>query len=47
MKIEIRKPTENERKAASSWPIWTKEVSSFPWHYDEKETCLILDGEVT
>ena len=47
MKIEIRKPTENEKKAASSWPIWTKEVSSFPWHYDEKETCLILDGEVT
>ncbi|PIU17617.1 MAG: hypothetical protein COT18_13015 [Elusimicrobia bacterium CG08_land_8_20_14_0_20_59_10] len=33
MKIEIRKPTENEKKAASSWPIWTKEVSSFPWRY--------------
>jgi len=47
MKIEIRKPTENEKKAASSWPIWTKEASSFSWHYDEKETCLILDGEVT
>ena len=47
MKIEVRKPTENERKEASSWPIWSKEVSSFPWRYAEKETCLILDGEVT
>jgi len=47
MKIEVRKPTENERKEALSWPIWEKEVSSFPWHYGEKEICLILDGEVT
>ncbi len=29
------------------WPIWTKEVSEFPWSYDECETCLILEGEVT
>lgn len=29
------------------WPIWQKEVSSFPWHYDERETCYILEGEVT
>ena len=47
MKIEVRKPADSERKEASSWPVWEKEVSSFPWHYDEKETCLILDGEVT
>jgi uncharacterized protein len=47
MKIEMRKPTESEKKTASAWPIWTKEVSTFPWHYDEKETCLILEGEVT
>ena len=46
MKIEVRKPTETERKEASAWPIWEKEVSSFPWHYDEKEICLILEGEV-
>ncbi len=31
----------------STWPIWTKEVSKFPWTYDEAETCYILDGEVT
>jgi len=25
-----------------SWAIWTKEVSSFPWHYDEQKTCYLL-----
>ncbi len=28
------------------WPIWTKEVSTFPWTYDEAETCYFLEGEV-
>ena len=28
------------------WPIWTKEVSRFPWHYDDTETCYFLEGEV-
>lgn len=31
----------------TTWPIWTKEVSEFPWTYDAAETCYILDGEVT
>ena len=29
-----------------SWPIWTKEVSTFPWTYDSSETCYFLEGEV-
>jgi uncharacterized cupin superfamily protein len=29
------------------WPIWTKEVSEFPWQYDAQETCYLLEGEVT
>lgn len=29
-----------------SWPIWTKEVSEFPWTYGEQETCYLLAGEV-
>jgi len=29
------------------WPIWEKEESEFPWHYDETETCYLLEGEVT
>lgn len=28
------------------WPIWSKEVSEFPWTYDEIETCYFLEGEV-
>lgn len=47
MKIEVRKPTEKERNEAAGWPVWEKEASSFPWHYDEKEICLILEGDVT
>jgi len=29
-----------------NWPIWTCEVSEFPWQYDVEESCLILEGEV-
>ncbi len=29
-----------------SWPIWEKEASEFPWSYDERETCYLLEGEV-
>lgn len=28
------------------WPVWEKEVSSFPWTYDTGETCYLLEGEV-
>ena len=30
-----------------NWPIWTCKTSSFDWTYDDKETCLLLEGEVT
>jgi uncharacterized cupin superfamily protein len=30
----------------SDWPIWTKEVSEFPWTYDAQETCYFLEGDV-
>ena len=32
---------------ALTWPIWEKEESEFPWSYEEKETCYLLEGEVT
>lgn len=47
MLITVRKPTDAERKEAAAWPVWEKEASSFPWRYGDKETCLILEGEVT
>ena len=47
MKPSVKKPTEEKRKEAESWPIWEKEKSEFPWEYDEQETCLILEGKAT
>lgn len=46
--ISVEKPTEEYLKKYNirSWPVWEKEISEFPWEYDEKETCYILDGEV-
>jgi uncharacterized cupin superfamily protein len=46
MEPEIRKPSEDEKKEAQTWPIWEKEISEFPWEYDMKETCFILKGDV-
>jgi len=50
MKIEVTKNPEAEllnKLGCRSWSIWEKEASTFPWHYDEKETCLIIKGKVT
>ena len=30
-----------------NWPIWTYEVSSFHWTFEDKEICLLLEGGVT
>ncbi len=45
----IKNPDTQELKrlGVENWPIWEKEVSSFPWEYDANETCYILDGRVT
>jgi len=45
MKPKVTKPTSTEKQKAESWPIWEKEESTFKWAYDEKETCLILQGK--
>ena len=37
---------EIENMGIINWPIWTSEVSEFPWKYDVEESCLILEGEV-
>ena len=39
-------PSTLDELGTRSWPIWTKEISTFPWSYDEPETCLFLEGEV-
>ena len=45
----IRDPQskELEQRGVTGWPIWEKEVSEFPWHYDEQEVCYFLEGEAT
>ncbi len=29
------------------WPIWTCEAIKFDWTYEDKETWLLIEGEVT
>ena len=44
MMPQVKKPTEQEKTDARSWPTWEKEKSTFPWEYDLPEECLILEG---
>lgn len=48
-KIIVEKPSANKLAAlgVTRWPIWTKEVSEFPWSYSSQEVAYILEGEVT
>ncbi|NOZ53638.1 MAG: cupin domain-containing protein [Gammaproteobacteria bacterium] len=39
-------PVKLDTMAVDSWPIWSKEASTFDWHYDQTEVCYILEGEV-
>lgn len=39
-------PAKLEVMGVYDWPIWTKEVSEFSWHYDRQETCYLLAGQV-
>ncbi len=48
MNVKIEKPTEQQLQelGVKSWPIWEKEVSVFPWHYDSDEIFYLLEGKV-
>ena len=48
MKIEVITPTQQEvsKMDFSNWGTWECPASTFPWSYDSKETCYILDGHV-
>tara|TARA_B100000315_G_scaffold190904_1_gene181069 strand:- start:358 stop:624 length:267 start_codon:yes stop_codon:yes gene_type:complete len=48
VKVKIEKlPDEKITELGiKAWPIWTCEVSEFDWEYGEKESCLLLEGEV-
>jgi len=40
-------PAQLESLGVMSWPTLGCEVSTFPWTYDQQETCLLLEGDVT
>lgn len=42
-----KKPSSEEINETSSWGTWSKEPSEFPWYYNDKETCYILEGDAT
>ena len=47
--IKIERQVDEARLQAlgvRDWGIWSKEASSFPWHYDATETCYFLQGDV-
>jgi len=48
LKVTVEKPSVNklEELGVTRWPVWTKEVCSFDWSYEQKETCYLLEGEV-
>ncbi|KAJ4462136.1 putative enzyme of the cupin superfamily protein [Paratrimastix pyriformis] len=45
-RIEVKTPSPSEVSTAQQWPVWEKEVSEFPWEYEQKEVCLVISGEV-
>jgi uncharacterized cupin superfamily protein len=48
MDIIVKTPSNEELNQIdfSKWGTWECGVSVFPWTYDTKETCYILDGHV-
>ena len=48
MNITISQLTDKEigEWGVLSWPIWSCDVSEFDWEYSERESCLLLEGEV-
>ena len=40
-------PMKLEVMGVYDWPIWRKEVSRFPWTYQQQETCYVLRGRFT
>lgn len=46
--IKKRKPSKEEiEKVLKEWSPWECDVSTFDWEYFDKETCYIIEGEVT
>jgi uncharacterized protein len=38
-------PAKLDAMHVDSWASWSKEATTFEWHYDTAELCYILEGE--
>ncbi|MDR0271698.1 MAG: cupin domain-containing protein [Clostridiales bacterium] len=47
MDISVRKATDADKAKLMNKPTWGCDVSEFAWHYDSKEICILIEGEVT
>ena len=47
VRVEQPTPEHLNNLGVKQWPVWSKETSTFDWHYDEQEVCYFLEGEVT
>ena len=47
--IIVRKPKQGEleQMGVKNWGIWTCDPSTFDWEYSDRETCYLLEGDVT
>ena len=48
MKVVITSPCSASKiiqYGLKSWPIWECEPSKFQWFYEDKEICLIIEGQ--
>ena len=45
--VIVKKPSAKEAATCKSWPTWQCDASTFDWIYTEKETCLLIEGNVT
>ncbi len=49
MKIQVDRQissTKIGQLGIKRWAIWSKEVSEFPWFYDDVEVCYFIEGDV-
>lgn len=42
-----KKASIDDIESTTNWDTWEKEPSEFPWYYEEKETCYILEGKAS
>ena len=42
--VETIEAEEAEARGVLEWPVSTRAVSRYPWHYDATEICYIAEG---